>query len=47
MVEFALNLYTQIAEVAVPVAVVFEVGNLIVSTMLRVGFGGRLWFGSR
>lgn len=47
MAEFALELYTQIVEIALPVAVVFEIGNLIVSSLLRVGFGGRLWFGSR
>lgn len=45
MVEFAVKVYSDIASVAVPVAVVFEIGNLIVSTFLRAAFGGRLWFG--
>lgn len=45
MVELALNLYLSIVEYAVPVAVVFSVGNLIVTTMLRVAFGGKLYFG--
>lgn len=45
MAEMALELYKEIVTVAVPVAVVFEIGNLIVSTFLRVAFGGKLWFG--
>lgn len=47
MAEMALDLYTQLIELAVPVAVVFEFGNIIVSTFLRVAFGGKLWFGAR
>lgn len=45
MVEMAVDLYSQVALAAVPIAVVFELGNLIVGTFLRVAFGGRLWFG--
>lgn len=45
MVEFALNSFTQILEIALPIAIVFEIGNLIVGTFMRVAFGGRLWFG--
>lgn len=47
MAEMALDLYTQLIELAVPIAIVFEMGNLIVSTFLRVAFGGKLWFGAR
>ena len=47
MVEFAIDLYTKIAEAALPIAIVFEVCNLLVSTFLRAAFGGRVWFGSR
>lgn len=47
MAEMALDLYTQLIELAVPVAVIFEFGNIIVSTFLRVAFGGKLWFGAR
>ena len=47
MAEMALDLYTQLIELAVPVAVIFEFGNIIVSTFLRVAFGGKLWFGVR
>lgn len=45
MVEMAVDLYSQVALAAVPIAVVFELGNLLVGTFLRVAFGGRLWFG--
>lgn len=45
MVDVAVDLYTQIATYAVPIAIVFELGNLIVGTFMRVAFGGRLWFG--
>ena len=45
-VELAVDLYTQIATVAVPVAIVFEVSNLLIGTFLRAAFGGKLWFGA-
>lgn len=45
MAEMALDLYKEIVTLAVPVAVVFEIGNLIVCTFLRTAFGGKLWFG--
>lgn len=45
MVDIAIELYSDIVTYAVPVAVVFEVGNLIVGTFLRTAFGGKLWFG--
>lgn len=45
MVEMAVDLYSQVALAAVPIAVVFELGNLLVGTFLRSAFGGRLWFG--
>lgn len=45
MVDTAVEIYTQIAQYAVPIAVVFEIANLIVCTFMRVAFGGRLWFG--
>lgn len=45
MVEFAVSTFTQILEIALPVAVVFELGNIIVGTFMRVAFGGKLWFG--
>lgn len=45
MIEWAIAVYTDIVEVAFPVAVVFELGNLIVNSVLRVAFGGKLWLG--
>ena len=45
MVDLAVNLYTEIVTHAVPVAIIFEIGNLLVGTFLRTAFGGRLWFG--
>lgn len=45
MTEWAIEIYTKVVEVAFPVAVVFELGNLIVRSILRVAFGGKLWFG--
>ena len=45
MVEFAVDMLVQVLEMALPIAIVFEVGNLIVGTFMRVAFGGRLWFG--
>lgn len=45
MVDFAVATFTDICELAVPIAIVFNLGMLIVSTFLRVAFGGRLWFG--
>lgn len=38
-------LYVDIVRSAVPVALVFGFGDLMVSTLLRVAFGGRLSFG--
>lgn len=45
MINFAVESYTDILVLALPVAIVFEVGNLITSTFLRTAFGGRLWYG--
>lgn len=45
MVNFAVMILTEILTIALPVAVVFEVGNIIVCTFMRVAFGGKLWFG--
>lgn len=45
MVEFAISAYTQILEIALPIGIVFEICNLLVGTIMRAAFGGRLWFG--
>lgn len=45
MVDFAVRTFTEIVKIALPISIVFNVGMLMVSTFLRVAFGGRLWFG--
>lgn len=45
MVDLAIEIYSETMQYAIPIAIVFEVGNLIVGTFIRVAFGGRLWFG--
>lgn len=45
MLQQAIDLYAEIITVAIPFAIAFEVGNLIVCTFMRVAFGGKLWFG--
>ena len=45
MIDFAISAYSQILEIALPLAIVFEICNLLVGTFMRVAFGGRLWFG--
>ncbi len=45
MKELAVELLTEIAEGALPVAFVFEIGNLIIGTFMRAAFGGKLWIG--
>lgn len=45
MVDLAISVYTDLIQVALPIALVFEISNLIVGTFLRAAFGGRLYFG--
>lgn len=45
MQELAISLFTDVVEIALPVAIVFEIGNLVVGTILRTAFGGKLWLG--
>lgn len=45
VVTWSAQLYVQIAEYAVPIALVFGISNLIVDTFLGVAFGGRLRIG--
>lgn len=45
MYELAISLLTEVVKLALPIAIVFELGNLIVGTFMRAAFGGRLWFG--
>ena len=45
MHQVALDIFVQIVQVSLPFAIVFEVGNLIVGSFMRVAFGGKLWLG--
>lgn len=45
MYEIAVKCMSEIVVLAVPIAIVFELGNLIVGTFMRAAFGGKLWFG--
>lgn len=45
MTDLAVSLATDLYGMAIPIAIVFELFNLIVCTFMRVAFGGRLWFG--
>lgn len=45
MIAFAVDTFVSILEMALPIAIVFELGNIIVCTFMRVAFGGKLWFG--
>lgn len=45
MADLAAQLMADVMAQAVPVAIVIELSNILVSTFLRAAFGGRLWFG--
>lgn len=45
MYEIAINTLAEVMKMAIPIAVVYELGNLIVGTFMRAAFGGKLWFG--
>lgn len=47
MIQIAVDLFVQIANYAIPIALVFCFCNLIVDTFMSVAFGGRIWFGKR
>lgn len=43
-VETAVNVYVNMLNYCLPVALVFGLGNMCVKTLLRVAFGGKLSF---
>ena len=45
MYQLAVDVLTEVYKLAIPIAIVFELGNLIVSTFMRAAFGGKLWLG--
>lgn len=47
MAAVAVELVTEVFSYAIPIAIVFEIGNLIVGTFMRAAFGGKLWLGGR
>lgn len=47
MARFAISLYTDIAELAIPFAFAWGICNMIVNTFLSVAFGGRLKVGGK
>lgn len=40
----AINLYTMVVEAALPYAVTFALGNLVVSSFLKMAFKGKVEF---
>lgn len=44
-VSSAVEMFNEIMGAALPIAIVFEVGNLIVSTFMRAAFSGWIKFG--
>lgn len=47
MVDVVAGLMADVATIAVPVAVVIELSNILIAMFLRVAFGGRLYYGDR
>ncbi len=47
MVQLGIDVLTDVMTMAIPIAIVFEIGNLIVGTFMRAAFGGKLWFGGK
>lgn len=43
--DLAVEAYLKIVEAAVPIAIVFSFGNLMIDTLLRTAFGGKFYFG--
>lgn len=46
MMQEAIAMYSEIVSGAIPIAIAFELGNLLVCTFMRAAFGGKLWFGA-
>lgn len=47
MADVVAGLMADVATIAVPVAVVIELSNVLITMFLRVAFGGRLYYGDR
>ena len=44
-IEEAVELYAAIVSVALPIALVFGIGNIVIGTFLTAAFGGGIRFG--
>ncbi len=42
--NLAINLFTDVMKIAIPIGVVWNIGTLIVSTFMSQAFGGSKWF---
>lgn len=42
IMQWAIGIYVDLAEIALPIAIAFGIGNLIVNIILGAAFGGRL-----
>lgn len=45
MIELAKNIYVEIVENCMPVAVVFALCNISIRMIITSAFGGKLWLG--
>lgn len=45
MIEWAISTYTEVLKIALPIGIVYAIGDLMVGTFMRSAFGGKLWFG--
>ena len=45
--DTAIELYADIVAAALPIAIAFGIGNIIIDTFLTAAFGGGLRFGGR
>lgn len=45
--SWAISIFVDVLQIALPIAIVFNFGNLIVDTFMSTAFGGKIWFGRR
>ncbi len=45
MVEVAKNIYIEIVENCMPVAIIFALCNIAIRMILSSAFGGKIWIG--
>ena len=47
IVELAAAYYVEIIEFALPISIVFGLGNIVINMLLSAAFGGRLQLGGK